>query len=385
VTLTLEPQAANPETDAHSRMDERFMRMALALGERHLGMTWPNPSVGALVVDASTGELRIVGQGITGAGGRPHAERQALAAAGEAARGATLYVSLEPCAHHGKTPPCVDAIIPAGIARVVTALEDPDPRVSGRGHALLREAGIEVTAGVLAEEARRSHRGHLTRIASGRPAMTLKLARTADGFASRIAGPRLMITGDALNARVHMMRAHADAILVGVGTVLADDPLLTVRLPGLEQRSPVRVIFDTSLRTPPTAQVVTGVAEAPTWIVTTERATEAAERGLRDRGVEVIRVGLDHAGQLDTRQALSLLADRGITRVFTEGGPSLAECFARSDLLDEVIVSTSPNRLGEPGRAAVGPDLQQALEQRFRHVSSEMAGVDRMDAYERAA
>ena len=174
------------------------------------------------------------------------------------ARGATLYVSLEPCAHHGRTPPCVDAIIPAGIARVVTALEDPDPRVSGRGHARLRAAGITVTTGVLADEARRSHRGHIRRIRDGRPATTLKLARTADGFASRLDGPRLMITGEALNARVHLMRAHADAILVGVGTVLADDPLLTVRLPGLEERSPVRVILDSRLRTPPNAQVVTG-------------------------------------------------------------------------------------------------------------------------------
>lgn len=360
------------------------MRMALALGERHLGTTWPNPSVGALVVDVSGAAPRIVGQGVTGAGGRPHAERQALAAAGEAARGAMLYVSLEPCAHHGKTPPCVDAIIPAGIARVVTALEDPDPRVSGRGHARLRAAGIAVATAVLAEEARRSHRGHIRRIAKGRPAMTLKLARTADGFASRIDGPRLMITGDALNARVHMMRAQADAILVGVGTILADDPLLTVRLPGLEDRSPVRVVFDTHLRTPPTAQVVTGATAVPTWVVTGESASRTAEETLAANGVEILRVGMDAGGRLDVRAALSLLAARGITRIFTEGGPSLAECFARHDLLDEVIVSTSPNALGETGAPAVGPELQRALDERFEHVRSEMAGCDRMDAYERA-
>src|SRR3712207_395112 len=171
------------------------MRMALALGERHLGRTWPNPAVGAIVVDTSASEPRIVGQGTTGAGGRPHAERQALDAAGEAARGAALYVSLEPCAHHGKTPPCVDAIVAARVTRVVTALEDPDPRVRGQGHAVLRNAGIAVVTDVLAEEARRAHRGHMTRIAQGRPSMTLKLARTADGFASRMTGPRLMITG----------------------------------------------------------------------------------------------------------------------------------------------------------------------------------------------
>jgi len=384
VTLALEPAAGDPGTDAGARFDERFMRMALALGDRHLGMTWPNPSVGALVVAVREGEPRIVGQGVTGFGGRPHAERQALAAAGEAARGATLYVSLEPCAHHGKTPPCVAAIIPAGVARVVTALEDPDPRVSGRGHDRLRAAGVTVTVGVLADEARRSHRGHITRIGQGRPAMTLKLARTADGFASRIEGPRLMITGEAVNGRVHMMRAHADTILVGVGTVLADDPLLTVRLPGLEDCSPVRVVFDSRLRTPLTAQVVIGASQVPTWIVTTEHAPRAAEQILIDHGVEVLRVAADAAGQIDPREALSVLAARGITRVFTEGGPSLADCFARHDLLDEVIVSTNPNSLGEPGRAAIGPDLREALDRRFRHVSSEMAGVDRMDGYERA-
>ena len=384
MTLALEPAAADPGTDAGAEFDERFMRMALALGDRHLGMTWPNPSVGALVVDVRDGEPRIVGQGVTGFGGRPHAERQALAAAGETARGATLYVSLEPCAHHGKTPPCVEAIIPAGVARVVTALEDPDPRVSGRGHDRLRAAGVTVAIGVLADEARRSHRGHITRVGQGRPAMTLKLARTADGFASRIAGPRLMITGEAVNGRVHMMRAHADAILVGVGTVLADDPLLTVRLPGLEDRSPVRVVFDSRLRTPPTAQVVVGASKVPTWIVTTEHAPRAAEQSLIEHGVEILCVGADAAGQIDSCEALSLLAARGITRVFTEGGPSLADCFARHDLLDEVIVSTSPHSLGEPGRPAIGPDLREALDRRFRQVWSDMAGVDRMDGYERA-
>jgi diaminohydroxyphosphoribosylaminopyrimidine deaminase/5-amino-6-(5-phosphoribosylamino)uracil reductase len=348
-------------------------------------MTWPNPSVGALVVDLGTGEPRILGQGVTGFGGRPHAERIALASAGEAARGATLYVSLEPCAHHGRTPPCVDAIIPAGVTRVVTALEDPDPRVSGRGHGILRAAGIAVTVGVLADEAHRSHSGHLMRVGQGRPTVTLKLARTADGFASRTAGPRLMISGQTLSDRVHMMRAHADAILVGIGTVLADDPLLTVRLPGLEERSPVRVVFDSRLRIPPGAKVVTGAAKVPTWVVTTERGSKAAEQALAAHGVEVIRVGLDAAGQLDPRQAMSVLADRGITRIFTEGGPSLGDCFARADLLDEVIVSTSPNALREPGRPAVGPDLQSALDNHFRLARSEMAGTDRMDAYERAA
>jgi diaminohydroxyphosphoribosylaminopyrimidine deaminase/5-amino-6-(5-phosphoribosylamino)uracil reductase len=365
-------------------LDARFLRMAVALGERHLGRTWPNPSVGAVVVALEGGEPCIVGQGITGAGGRPHAERVALDAAGGRARGATLYVSLEPCAHHGKTPPCVDAIIAAGVARVVTALEDPDPRVRGEGHARLRDAGIAAVSGVLAAEARRVHRGHICRMTLGRPAVTLKLARTADGFASRIAGPRLMISCEEASARLHMIRAHADAILVGVGTVLADDPQLTVRLPGLEALSPVRVILDTHLRTPPAAKVVTGAAKVPTWIVAGDAASTSAERLLMKQGVEILRVGLAADGHLDPRAALSRLAERGITRVFTEGGPSLADCFARFDLLDEVIVSTSPQALGEPGRPAIGPDLQRTLDSRFRHASSEMAGVDRMDVYEKA-
>jgi diaminohydroxyphosphoribosylaminopyrimidine deaminase/5-amino-6-(5-phosphoribosylamino)uracil reductase len=364
--------------------DQRFMRMAIALGERHVGRTWPNPSVGALVVTREA-EPRIVAQGITGAGGRPHAERVALDAAGAAACGATLYVSLEPCAHHGKTPPCVEAIVAAAIARVVTALEDPDMRVRGRGHTVLRGAGLAVTTDVLAAEAARAHRGHICRVAHGRPFVTLKLARTADGYAARVAGARLMISGESAIARVHMMRVHADAILVGVGTVLADDPLLTVRLPGLEDRSPVRVIFDSRLRTPLSANVVAGASQVPTWIVTTADAPTQSERALAEKGVAVLRVAAGADGQIDPGAALAALAERGITRIFSEGGPSLAACLARADLLDEVMISTSPNALGEPGRPAVGRDLQDHLDARFRHVWSEMVGADRLDAYERMA
>ena len=383
MTLARSPvAAADPAPD--QLVDQRFMRMAIALGERHVGRTWPNPSVGAVVV-AGEAEPRIVAQGITGAGGRPHAERIALVEAGAAARGATLYVSLEPCAHHGKTPPCVDAIVAAGIARVVTALEDPDARVRGRGHAVLQDAGIALTKGVLAAEAGRAHRGHIWRVAHGRPFVTLKLARTADGYAARMVGPRLMISDETAIARVHMMRAHADAILVGVGTILADDPQLTVRLPGLEGRSPVRVIFDSRLRTPRSANVVAGATQVPTWIATTPDAPAAAERALLEQGVEVLRVAADADGQLDPCAALAALAGRGITRIFTEGGPSLAECFARADLLDEVMISTSPNALGEPGRPAVGRDLQAHIDAHFHNVWSEMVGSDRLDAFERKA
>ena len=367
--------------------DERFMRLALALGERHLGLTWPNPSVGALVVDERGGVPRVVAQGITQPGGRPHAERVALAGAGPAARGATLYVSLEPCSHHGRTPPCADAVREAGVARVVTALEDPDPRVSGRGHALLRAAGIAVTPGLLSDQARRLHRGHVLRVTRGRPAVTLKLARTADGFAargahSRRAGGRLLITGETANGRIHLMRAHADAIMVGVGTILGDDPLLTVRLPGLENRSPVRVVIDSRLRTPPTARVVTSAATIPTWVIATEHAPVEAERHLVEAGVEVLKAPASTEG-VDLASALNLLGARGITRVFSEGGPRLAGSLIAADLVDDVAVLTSATALGEYGIPAIGPGLRRALEQSFEKVGTETLGPDRLDLFEK--
>ena len=362
--------------------DERLMRLALALGQRHVGLTWPNPSVGALVVDESDGAPRVVAQGITQRAGRPHAERIALDAAGAAGRGATLYVSLEPCAHTGKTPPCVDAVITGGVARVVTSIEDPDPRVSGKGHAALRAAGVEVVTGVLADEARRANQGHILRVTRGRPMVTLKLARTADGFAAGATGPRLMITGPAANARVHMMRAHADAIMVGAGTIAADDPLLSVRLPGLEQRSPVRVVVDSALRTSPTAAVVAGAGENPTWIVTADNAPIEAERRLADQGAEVLRVRGD--GEVDLAAALAHLAQRGITRVFCEGGPALADALAAAGLIDEVVLATAQGSLGGSGLPALGANLEVALASRFRLVVTEQAGPDRLDFYEAA-
>jgi diaminohydroxyphosphoribosylaminopyrimidine deaminase/5-amino-6-(5-phosphoribosylamino)uracil reductase len=368
---------------AAGALDERFMRAAVALGERHLGLTWPNPSVGALVVrDNGDGPL-IVAQGVTERGGRPHAERIALEAAGEAARGATLYVSLEPCSHHGRTPPCVDAILAAGAARVVTAIEDPDPRVRGRGHRFLREHGVAVTTGVLADEARRAHRGHILRATEGRPALTLKLARTADGYAARLSSARLLITGERSNCRTHLMRAHADAIMVGVGTVLADDPQLTVRLPGMEDRSPVRVVLDSRLRTPPTAGVARTAREVPTWIVATDTAPAEAEGPLLALGVKVLRAPAREA-RLDVAAALRLLAAEGITRVFSEGGPRCAEVLVEEGLVDEFALATSATPLGEPGVPALGPRLQAALADRFRLVATEDLGPDRLDLYERA-
>ncbi|WP_264046578.1 bifunctional diaminohydroxyphosphoribosylaminopyrimidine deaminase/5-amino-6-(5-phosphoribosylamino)uracil reductase RibD [Methylobacterium flocculans] len=366
--------------------DPRFMRLALALGYRNLGRTWPNPSVGAVVVAGEPGAERIVGQGVTAPGGRPHAEPLALAMAGAAARGATLYVSLEPCSHHGRTPPCTDAIVAAGITRVVTALEDPDPRVAGRGHGLLREAGIAVTTGVLAREAARDHRGHVTRVTQGRPSLHLKLAQTRDGFAGAPA-ERLRITGPIADGAVHLWRAHADAILVGIGTARADDPSLTVRLPGLSDRSPLRVVLDSALRILPSTSLVRSARDVPTLMITTRRAPIHAKRMLASFGVEVIGVESDRSGRIDLAAALQALAERGITRVCCEGGPQLADALAAADLVDVFTRITGPNALGGAGGLpAIGPALAERLASgHLRPVETRTFGPDRAVTYERSA
>jgi len=364
-----------------SASDRRFMRLALALGYRNLGRTWPNPSVGAVVV----ADGRIVGQGVTEIGGRPHAEPQALAMAGEAARGATLYVTLEPCSHHGRTPPCTDAIVASGIARVVTALEDPDARVAGRGHALLREAGIAVDTGVLREVAARDHRGHVTRVTEGRPSLHLKLARTRDGFAAGAPDQRLRITGPIADGAVHLWRAHADAILVGIGTARADDPSLTVRLPGLSERSPLRIVLDSSLHLQPSSHLVRGARDIPTLVVTTRHAPAHPKRMLASFGVEVIAVAADAAGRVDLPAALEALAERGLTRLCCEGGPHLADALAHADLVDVCTLITGPTALGAGGLPAIGPHLESSLARgHLKPVESRAFGPDHAITYERS-
>lgn len=370
--------------------DLRFMRDALALGWRQQGLTSPNPAVGSVIVRHDGDVPVVVGRGATQPGGRPHGEPIALAQAGAAAHGATLYVTLEPCSHHGRAGPCSDAIIAAGVGRVVSAIEDPDPRVAGQGHARMRAAGIDVDVGIGADEAARAHRGHLLRVTKGRPAVTLKLARTRDGYAGRRGG-RVRITGEAANAQVHLMRAHADAIMVGVGTVLADDPQLTVRLPGMEGRSPVRVIVDSRLSTPPSAALVQSAREVPTWIVTTDIAPAEAEQRLAGSGVEIVRVGADE-GRVSLPQVLAALAQLGVARVFAEGGPLLAASLIRHDLVDEAVVLTGPGNLSpddDGGIVAVLPELALALAdaERFRLRDSGRwgtgAGADHFDIFER--
>jgi diaminohydroxyphosphoribosylaminopyrimidine deaminase/5-amino-6-(5-phosphoribosylamino)uracil reductase len=358
--------------------DRRFMELALALGRRGLGRTWPNPAVGAVIVKDGA----IVGRGWTQAGGRPHAEVEALRRAGSAARGATMYVTLEPCSHHGKSPPCADAIVAAGIARVVAAIEDPNPKVAGAGHARLRAAGIAVDIGIGAKAARRDHAGHIRRMRDGRPQVTLKLAISADGKAGGAGRRPVAITGDAVRERVHLLRAQSDAIMIGIGTALADDPMLTCRLPGMSQNSPLRIVLDSALRLPLASRLVATARQTPVWVMAGPAAPAAAEEALRAAGVEVLRTGAA-SGRLDLTEVLRLLGARGITRLLAEGGPTLAAALLVADLVDEAILFHSPNTVGDGGITALDAAALAALSQRFERPSSEPIGPDRRDIYER--
>lgn len=342
--------------------DAAHMRAALALARRHLGRVWPNPSVGCIVVKDGL----VVGRGVTAPGGRPHGEPQALAQAGDAARGATVYVSLEPCNHHGKTPPCSEALIDAGVARIVVACEDPDPRVSGGGIRRLREASIQVDVGLCAEEAQAVNAGFITRILKGRPGVTLKLATSLDARVATSTGHSQWITGPDSRARGHLLRANHDAILVGIGTALADDPELTCRLPGLEGCSPVRVVLDSHLRLPPTSKLAQGAANvAPTWVVTLTSADAARAEALSALGVQILRVDPDDTGRLSIQAALTALAGQGITRLLVEGGPTVATGFLKAGLVDQIEWFRAPMLIGGDGLPAVGAlgvdTLPQAL------------------------
>jgi diaminohydroxyphosphoribosylaminopyrimidine deaminase / 5-amino-6-(5-phosphoribosylamino)uracil reductase len=360
--------------------DRRFMELALSLGRRGLGRTWPNPAVGAVIV--KDGE--IVGRGWTQPGGRPHAEIEALWRAGEMARGAALFVTLEPCSHHGKSPPCADAVIACGIARVVSAMEDPNPEVAGHGHARLRGAGIAVDVGIEAATARRDHAGHIRRMRDGRPHVMLKLAISADGKAAGAARQRIGITGNAVRDRVHLMRARSDAIMIGIGTALADDPVLTCRLPGMAKMSPTRVVLDAGLRLPMQSRLLATAGETPLWIITGKHAAAASEIALHQRGAEVVRVA-EKEGRLDLREVLKLLARRGITRLMVEGGPTVASALIEADLIDEAVFFHSPIVIGEEGLPALEPRAAKLRGEHLNRVSSEPVGPDRQEIYERGS
>jgi diaminohydroxyphosphoribosylaminopyrimidine deaminase / 5-amino-6-(5-phosphoribosylamino)uracil reductase len=362
--------------------DARFMTAALALGRRGLGLCAPNPAVGALVVKDNV----VVARGWTKPGGRPHAETESLREAGAQAPGATLYVTLEPCSHHGQTPPCTDAIIAAGVARVVYAVDDPDPRACGSGAQILTDARIEVTRGVLAQEALRANHGHFLRVISKRPMVTLKLALAADSFAAGPAGdPRLVITGAPAKGLVHVMRAMNDAVMTGIGTVLADDPLLSVRLPGLEGRTPLRVLLDSNLRLPALTRLAATAAKIPTLAIAGEGASEARAERLREARIEVAHVRRNAAGRVDLHAALKLLAARGLTRIFCEGGPRVAAGLIGQCLADEVLIFTAPKPLGRDGVLGLDADTAGLLADptRYRLAETRTIGADRLASYER--
>ncbi len=378
----LEDQFAQKSKDAKAA-DQRFMQLALTLGRRGLGRTWPNPAVGAVVVKDGV----IVGRGWTQAGGRPHAEPVALAHAGEAARGATLYVTLEPCSHFGKSPPCADAIIASGVARVVSAIEDPNPEVAGQGHARLRAAGITVDIGLGAAEAARDHAGHFRRVRDKRPHVILKLAVSSDDKIAAAGQKTVAISGEAAKARVHLLRAQGDAILVGIGTVLADDPLLTCRLPGMESRSPVRLVLDRALRLPGTSKLVHSARETPLWVMTSNLAEAAAAVKLGAAGAQVIRVAAASASPgLDLPAVLHALAEKGITRLLVEGGARVASSFVAAGLVDEVWLLRGPDPIGADGIPALDALPLSVLTQSpaFRLRASEALQKDTLAIYERA-
>lgn len=334
--------------------DPRWMECALALARRSLGRTWPNPAVGAVIVR----DGRLIGRGATAPSGRPHAETIALAQArerygAEALRGATAYVSLEPCAHHGRTPPCTEALIGAGIARVVCPMIDPDPRVAGRGAEALRAAGVEVVIGVRSEAAQRVNAGFLSRLQRGRPHLVLKLAATLDGRIATRRGESRWITHVEARRRVHLMRAQHDAVLIGAGTARADAPMLDVRDIGLPERAPVRVLADGALSVPLTGRLVRTAEDQPLWILHRAGADAARRAALADLGAQPIEVATEGNGVLSMPAAMARLAERGITRLLCEGGGRLAASLLAAGLVDEIAVFTAGKAIGADGVPAV--------------------------------
>jgi diaminohydroxyphosphoribosylaminopyrimidine deaminase/5-amino-6-(5-phosphoribosylamino)uracil reductase len=366
---------ANP-----TREDERFMAAALRLARQHLGQTSTNPSVACLIVQDGV----IVGRAVTARSGRPHAETQALAEAGERARGATAYVTLEPCSHHGKTPPCADALVASGVARVVISILDPDERVAGRGVARLRDAGIAVDIGVLPQEGHGALEAYLARQVSKRPHVTLKLAVSADGMIGRTGAGQVRITGPISRAQVQILRAQTDAILVGIGTATADDPELTVRLPGLEDRSPIRIVLDRRLDLSPASKLVLSAEQNPVIVVSGESSTQSelepdGERAgrraaLETAGVEVLETGT-------VADLLTALGSRGISSLLVEGGAVAARAFLDAGLVDRIQIYTGPQTIGENGIAS--PFDRRSVPSGFKLVRSAQYGDDLFEEYER--
>ncbi len=356
------------------------MHHALALAQRGLGRVSPNPSVGCVIVDESG---HIVGRGWTQPGGRPHAEAVALAEAGGKARGATAYVTLEPCAHQGQTPPCANALVQAGVKRVVAALGDPDARVNGTGFKILRDAGIEVVSGVLETEAARLNEGFLKRVRDGRPLVTLKIAQSLDGKTATASGQSKWITNEESRLFGHLLRAQNDAILVGIDTVLSDDPMLDCRIPGLEDRSPIRIVLDTKARLPAASRIAQSSKKFPTLLFT----STAARADLSVLGVEHMSSQLGSDGRIDMAAMLKALAHRGVTRLLVEGGARVHASFLSGGLADRLEVFTAPIVLGGDARgaaAAIGlSDISQAPH--FERTGRRRIGSDLLESFARKA
>jgi diaminohydroxyphosphoribosylaminopyrimidine deaminase / 5-amino-6-(5-phosphoribosylamino)uracil reductase len=362
--------------------DERFMAAAIRLSRRNLGLTSTNPSVACLIVK----DGMVLGSAVTAPGGRPHAETQALAEAGEAARDATAYVTLEPCSHHGRTPPCADALIASGVARVVVSVTDPDERVAGRGLSMLRNAGIVVETGMLEAVGRDALTAYLTRQTKKRPYVTLKLAVSADGMLGRLGAGPVPITGPISRGQVHVLRAETDAILVGIGTALADDPELTCRLPGLEARSPVRIVLDPRLELPPPSKLARTARQVPVIVVADKAAktppsalpqdwsTRAA--ALEAAGVEILTCD---PRRLDV--LLMALATRGISSLLVEGGARAAKSFLDAGLVDRILLFTGAATIGKDG--VQSPFVSSRMPNGFSLRATARYGADILQEYER--
>ncbi len=361
--------------------DRRFMAAAIRLAQKNSGRTSTNPSVGTLIVRDDGARALIVGSGVTAIGGRPHAETEALAQAGELARGATAYVTLEPCAHHGRTPPCANALVSAGIARVVGAASDPDPRVSGRGYAILREAGVEVVERVLADEAAERIAGYLVRSLKKRPEVTLKLAISADGMIGRLGDGQVAITGAVARRQVHLLRAASDAILVGIGTALADDPELTVRLPGLEGRSPARIVLDREARLPPASKLAATARAVPVLVALGLDADAGRKSALEALGVKFLATET-YDGRIALPELLEDLAAQGMSSLMVEGGAETARNFLDEGLVDRIALLTGPGTVGAGG--IVSPLDRNHIPDGFRLVRKARFGDDALAEWMKA-
>jgi len=360
--------------------DQHWMAAALALARRNLGRTWPNPSVGCVVVR----EDRLLANGWTQEGGCPHAEAHAIErarAGGVDLRGATAYVTLEPCSHQGKTPPCADALIQAGVARAVIGIADPDSRVAGRGIAALRTAGIAVTIGVMGHAAEEVTAGFLSRIRHGRPLVTLKLATSLDGRIALANNESRWITGPAARGHGHALRATTDAIAVGIGTALADDPMLTCRLPGLAHRSPVRIVFDAKGRLPADGKLAASAKLHPVWHLTTSQGRERASM-LEKVGVISLALPASPVG-IDAAAALKAMGDLGLTRLLVEGGGRLAASLLQAGLIDRIAWYRAPFAIGGDGIPGIGVLALQTLVQAraFVRTGLQPVGPDLLETY----